>query len=118
MYKQKGITLSGFLLWAMVLVFIALIGFKVGPSYFENMSIQKQFKAIVNDPSRPVSSLREAQIAFSGRATVENITAINAGDIEFSKDGDRVTLSASYTVCVPLVSNMKACMDFSPSSDK
>lgn len=118
MRKQKGITLSGFLLWAIVLVFFGLMGMKVGPAYFEYMSIQKQLKAIVNDPGRPVNSLRDAQIAFSSRATVENITSMGVTDLEMTKDGERVTLSASYTTCVPLIANMRACMDFNPSSDK
>lgn len=118
MYKQKGVTLSGFLLWSIVLVFIAIMGFKVGPAYFEYMTIQNQLKAIINDKSRSINSLRDAQIAFNSRATVENITSLSSNDLELTKDGDRVTLSASYTVCVPLVANMRACMDFYPSSDK
>lgn len=118
MRKQKGITLSGFLLWAIVLVFFGLMGLKVGPAYFEYMAIQKQLKAIVNDPGRPVNSLRDAQIAFSSRATVENITSMDVTNLELTKDGARVTLSASYTTCVPLIANMRACMDFYPNSDK
>jgi hypothetical protein len=118
MRKQKGITLSGFLLWAIVLVFAGLMGLKVGPAYFEYMSIQKQLKAIISDPGRPINSLRDAQVAFSSRASVENITSLGVNDLELTKDGARVTLSASYTTCVPLIANMRACMDFYPSTDK
>lgn len=117
MHKQRGVTLSGFLLWSIVLIFIALAGFKVGPAYFEYMTIQRQLKAIVSDSNRPISTLRDAQIAFNSRATIENITALKPDDLELTKNNDRVSLSAAYTVCVPLVANVRACMDFSPSSD-
>jgi hypothetical protein len=56
--------------------------------------------------------------AFDSRTTVDNISAITAKDLEITKDGDRMIISATYTVCVPLIANMRACMDFNPSSDK
>lgn len=118
MHKQKGITLSGFLLWAIVMVFVAIMGFKTAPAYFENMSIQTQMKAVANDKTARLTTRREIETAFEARATVENITAITPKDLEVTKEGDRIILSANYTVCVPLIANMRACMDFAPSSDK
>lgn len=118
MHKQKGITLSGFMLWAIIAVFIAIMGFKVGPAYFENMSIQTQMKNVANDRTKSLTTRREIENAFDNRATIENITAITPKDLEITKDGDRLVISATYTVCVPLISNMRACMDFAPSSDK
>jgi hypothetical protein len=61
---------------------------------------------------------RTVENAFDRRAVVENITAISAKDLEITKDGDKVVLSVDYSVKVPLVKNLNACMDFSVSSDK
>jgi hypothetical protein len=118
MHGQRGVTLSGFLVWAVLGIVVLLLGFKVGPAYFEYLSIQKQFQAIANDPAMRAGSRREIEGAFVGRATIENIRSIGPSDLEISKDGDRIVISASYSVRVPLFGNASACLDFHPTSAK
>ena len=50
MRRQKGVTLSGFLMWSVVAVFAALLLFKIGPPYMEFLTIQANLKAVANDP--------------------------------------------------------------------
>ena len=52
------------------------------------------------------------------RQTIENITSIGPEDIQITKDGGSLVLSAEYSVKVPLFGNLSACMDFNPSSAK
>ena len=118
MRRQKGVTLSGFLLWSVVLVFVALLGFKIGPPYVEYLSIQAQLKAIANDPEGRSGVRRVVEDLFNRRSAIENISAVRAQDILISKEGDRVVLSFEYTVCVPIVFNIRACMDYNPTSGK
>lgn len=118
MRKQKGVALSGLLFWSVVLVFVLLFGFKIGPAYFEYFSIQQQFKAIANDPSMRAGQRREIESSFYNRSVIENIKAVTPQDLEISKDGDSVVISAAYSVRVPLFGNLSACMDFAPTSAK
>jgi len=39
-------------------------------------------------------------------------------DLQITKDGDRAVISAEYTICVPLVLNIRVCMDYAPTSAK
>lgn len=116
MSKQHGITLTGFLVTAVILVIIALLGFKIAPAYMEYYTIKKQIKIVANEVTVP--DRRTVENAFDRRAVVENITAIAAKDLEITKDGDKIILSVEYSVKVPLVGNLSALMDFSASSDK
>ncbi len=116
MLKQKGLTLSGFMTWAIICAFGALLAFKLGPAYMDDMTIQKHFKTIANDSTYSSGVRRDIENAFNNRAQVDRIEAITAKDIVINKDGGRLSLSASYTVRVPLVYNISACMDFSPSA--
>jgi Domain of unknown function (DUF4845) len=118
MREQKGVTLTGFLIVAIIVVLVLLAAFKIAPAYFEYYAIQKQFKAIANDPGARSMSRREIEGAFVARQTVENIKSVGAGDIQVTKDGTSVILSAEYSVKVPLFGNLSACMDFNPSSAK
>jgi hypothetical protein len=118
MRKQRGITLTGFLMWAVLLIVCALIGFKLLPPYIEFLSIKTQFKAIANDPEGRQGQRRVIEDLFSRRAAIENINVISGKDIQITKEGDGVVLSAEYSVCVPLVLNIRVCMDYAPSSAK
>jgi Domain of unknown function (DUF4845) len=112
MHRQKGVSLSGFLLWSIVLIFVALLGFKIGPPYFEYMKVKKQLQAVADDSEARSGQRRDVENAFTKRAMVEDITAITPKDITISKEGDGIVLGAEWSTCVPIVANLKACMDF------
>lgn len=116
MRKQRGVTLSGFMVWAVIAIIAALIGFKLLPPYIEFLSIQAQLKAIATDPEGRQGVRRVVEDLFQRRAAIENISAISGKDIQIAKEGDRVVLSAEYSQCVPFVLNIRVCMDFTPSS--
>ncbi len=116
MIKQKGLTLSGFMTWAIIFAFAALLAFKLGPAYTEDLTIQKHFKSVANDSANASGLRSQIEYAYSRRAEIDRITVLSPKDIVISKEGGGISLSASYTVRVPLVYNISACMDFNPSS--
>jgi hypothetical protein len=118
MRGQKGVTLSGFLVWSVVLVFVALLAFKIGPPYIEYLSIQGQLKAIANDPEGRSGVRRIVEDLFDRRSAIESISSVKAKDILIARDGDQLVLSFEYTVCVPIVLNIRACMDYNPTSGR
>lgn len=118
MRRQYGITMTGFLVTAVILVVAALLGFKIGPAYVEYYTIKKQIKLVADEWKGGGIDRRAIEIAFDRRAVVENITAIGPKDLEITKDGDSIVIGADYSVKVPLFGNLSACMDFSVSSDK
>ena len=118
MRRHRGVTLTGFLLVAVVLIFAALLLFKIGPPYVEFMSIQSNLRAIANDPEGRAGVRRVVEDLFDRRSAIENINSVSAKDIIISRVGDNVVLSFEYTVCVPIVFNIRACMDYNPTSSK
>ena len=116
MRKQRGVTLTGFIIISVIVIFGLLLAFKVGPAYFEYYKIQKQFKALAADPVVRSGSSRDLGGAWVARATMENITSIGGGDIIVTREGNEVVLSAQYSKQVHLVGNLSACMDFAPTS--
>lgn len=118
MRKQNGLTMTGFLVTAVIVVIILLLGFKIGPAYMEYYTIKRQIRLVADEVSGGGVDRRAVENAFDRRAVVENITAIGPKDLEIAKEGDRIVISADYSVKVPLVGNLSACMDFSVSSDK
>ena len=46
MKNQRGVAISGLLLWGFVIVLIALLGMKVAPEYMDYFKILKSVKSI------------------------------------------------------------------------
>ena len=114
--SQRGLSFSGFILGAFILVLISITGLKLIPAYIQNAEIKKVFTEIAGDPEMQKASSHDIRMSFNRRASIDNITAIKADDIEIEIDSGKPVLSASYAVKVPLVGNMSLYLDFNPSS--
>lgn len=115
--KQRGLSFSGFMAGAVILVLISITGLKLIPAYIQDAAIKNAFVAVANDPEMQKASIHDVKTAYHKRASIDNINAITLEDIEIAKDGEQLVLSASYAVKVPLVGNISLYLDFNPSSD-
>ena len=114
--KQRGLSFSGFLFGAVILILVSIVGLKLIPAYIENATIKNLFVTIANDPEMQGATVGAIKMSFSKRSSIEDVRVIGADDIDIAKvDGDLV-LSASYAVKVPLVANISLYLEFSPSS--
>ncbi|MFA6971220.1 MAG: DUF4845 domain-containing protein [Gallionella sp.] len=114
--RQRGLSFTGFLLGAGILVLVSLVGLKLIPVYMQNGEINKIFVTIANDPEMQKASSREIRASFSKRASINNITVISAEDIVIDNSSGKLVLSASYAVKVPLVGNISLYLDFNSAN--
>jgi hypothetical protein len=117
--KQRGFSFGGFIMLLALLGGLAIFSMKLIPAYMENGKIQKAFDAITHDPAMQTASVAEIRDSFYKRAnTMDNVTTLTSNDIEISKDGGRLTLSASYSKKIPLAGNISLLLEFNPSAPK
>jgi hypothetical protein len=116
MKKQRGVTLTGLLMVSVVLIFVLLLGFKLFRPYSEFFSLQKIFRTLATKPEVKTGTRREAITAWAAYAQIEGITSIGGDDLEITKDGNNVIVSAAYQAKVPLFKNFTLLIDFAPSS--
>lgn len=114
--RQRGLSFTGFIFGAFALVLLSITGLKLIPAYMQYAEINNLFTAIANDPEMQKASIREVRASFNKRASIDNITAIKADDIEIDNVDGKPVLSASYFVKVPLAGNVSLYLDFKPSS--
>lgn len=117
MLQQKGFTLSGLLMWSVILIMIALLGMKLAPAYIEYATIQKTFSAITNDSTLKNATPTEIRLSFDKRASIDNIDVIRGRDIKISKENGRTILKTDYSVIIPLFANISMLIDFKVASD-
>jgi hypothetical protein len=114
--QQRGITFGGFIFGAFLLVLLSITGLKLIPPYIQATSIKNIFQTMARDPELQKASPHDIHASFVKYATIDNITAIKAEDIDISSDDGGIVFSASYEVKVPLMGNISFLLSFNPSS--
>ena len=91
---ERGITLIGLLLWAILIGFFALILVRALPTVNEYATIQRAVRKIVKEGPQTVPELRAA---FDRQKEVEySITSISGKDLQITKENDEVVIRFAY----------------------
>ncbi len=117
MKHQRGVTFVGMIFIAALIILGAIIGLRLIPAYIEYATVVQHLREIARSPEAR-GSTREIQMLFSKRAQIDDIKAIAADEIEVTRDGNSVILSASYQTKVKLFGNLSACIDFEARSSR
>jgi len=117
MDKQRGLTLGGFIVICFIVIFVALLGFKLFTPYMQYLTIKKTLQQIANDPEVKSGPIKDVKMAYIKHAMIDNIDAVGPDDLDIEKDGDNLTISAAYSVKVPLFYNVSLLIDFNASSE-
>ena len=117
MKRQRGVTFVGMIFIAALIILGAIIALKLVPAYIEYATVVQHLRELARSPEAR-GSPREIQMLFSKRAQIDDIRAVTADDIEITREGESVVLTASYQTKVKLFGNLSACIDFEASSSK
>jgi hypothetical protein len=94
MRHQRGITLLGLLVWAIIIGFVALLGMRVLPTVNEYFTIQKAVNKIA---AEGLSTVPEIRTAFEKQKEIEySITSISSKDLDITKENDKVVIHFAY----------------------
>lgn len=115
---QMGVGATGLVFIIAGFLFVVILGMKIIPAYLHNAQIAKILKTIVNDPEMQAAAIKDVRASYAKRASMDYITDITADDIEVSKEDGSLSLSASYTVKIPVAGNISLVLEFNPSSSK
>ena len=112
--RQRGITLLGLLLWAIVIGFVALLGMRVLPTVNEYFTIQKAVNKIA---SEGMSTVPEIRAAFEKTKEIEySIQSISSKDLDITKENDKVVIRFAYDKEVEIVSPVYLLIKYQGSS--
>jgi Tfp pilus assembly protein PilE len=108
--RQRGITVSGLIVWLVVFIFLALLAMKLIPSYMEYASARNAIQAISRE--RNAATPADVRRFFDQRAQIDDITVIKGSDLEVTKQGNDMVISFTYRKDVPLFANVGLYLDF------
>ena len=115
--RESGLTIIGFIFVAAVLLSIAMIGFRVLPSYIEYFSVEKTLRQTLLN-SREGVTLAEFRKDFDLKASADYIDSVRGSDVELNKQGNALIATATWSKTLPLVGNASILLDFQASASK
>src|SRR5512135_2698234 len=83
--QQRGLTFTNFLLIAIGVMFLALLGLKVIPAYVENRTIVHILDTVAHDPEMQGALPSDIRNSYDKHAMMNNISAITSNDIVIDK---------------------------------
>ncbi len=99
--SQRGITLLGLLLWAVIIAMGALIAMRVAPTVNEYYTILRSVNVVATEGGNTVPEIRAA---FEKRKQVEySITSIGGNDLAITKENEKIVVSFAYNKEIELI---------------
>lgn len=117
MHKQRGVSMFGFMLVAIVVIIIAMLAMKLVPAYVEYFSVKKILNAMGQDSEIKAMSNADIRSAFAQRADVGYVTVVKPSDLSIDRSGGNLLISTEYEYRTPLVANISLIVDFKASSN-
>lgn len=117
MHKQRGVSMFGFMLVAVVVIIFAMLAMKLVPAYIEFFSVKKILNTMGQDSETKSMSNIEIRNSFSKRADVGYVTVVKPSDLEIDRSGGKMVISTEYEYRTPLVANISLVVDFKASSN-
>ena len=115
--KQLGVTLSGAIVGMVILALAGLFAAKLMPSYLEFFAVKKMLAAM-EETGETKGTVRDIRNAFDKRNAIEDVKNVKPDDLEITKEGGEAVVTANWSVRVPLVHNISACLDFTATTAK
>jgi hypothetical protein len=100
-----------------ILGFLGVMAAKLMPAYIDYFSVKKMF-ATMEQAGDLKLSVRDIRKSFDTRNAIENVQAVKGDDLEITKEGGETVVTASWSVKIPMVSNVAACLDFTVTTAK
>jgi Domain of unknown function (DUF4845) len=116
-HRQRGLTMTGFILTAVVVVAVVMLGFRVLPPYMEYFTVKKVMAKTLED-SKQGFSLYQFRRDFDLKASADYIDSVQGSDIQVNKEGNALVATAAWTKTLHLVGNVSLLLEFEATATK
>ena len=115
--RHAGLTMIGFLFVVVVVLVVAIVGFRVLPAYIEYFSVQRALSEALSQ-AKELNDPAEVRKNFQRRVDSGYIESVSARDLEVHKYGNEYVASVAWTRKLPLVSNVSLLIEFDATATR
>ena len=110
--RQTGFTLSGMLMFLLVIVLALYTATRIVPAYMDNWVVDKTLKDLVALPDIQNSSDTSIRDQFAKQLGLNNITQITRDDLSIERTSGGIRLSVAFSAKKPFLGRVSLCLDF------
>ena len=114
---QQGFELKSAIMWMAIIGFLVVMGAKLMPAYVEYFTVKKMLRAM-DEQGDLKGNVRDIRNAFDKRNAIEDVKNVRPDDLEITKEGGEAVVTANWSVRIPMVHNVSACLDFTATTAK
>ncbi|MBA2528179.1 MAG: DUF4845 domain-containing protein [Pyrinomonadaceae bacterium] len=114
--RQRGLTITGFLFVAAVVIVAALVSFRMIPAYIEYYSVKKALEGALTD-ARDLSPA-EIRRSVERRLNVDYVDSVRASDVEVTKTGNMLMATTAWEKRLHLVGNVSIILEFEATASR
>ncbi len=115
--RQRGVTIWGMFMISLMVVFFALLLFKLIPPYLQDLKVNAALDSIEQEASGSGMSKPEIIVALRKRFDIDDIEHVDPADITIQRRGVFIVVDIEYEAIVPLVLNISALLEFNHSAE-
>ncbi len=115
--RQRGVTIWGMFMISLMVVFFALLLFKLIPPYLQDLKVNTALDSIEQEASGSGMSKPEIIVALRKRFDIDDIDHVDPADITIQRRGVFIVVDIEYEAVVPLVLNISALLEFNHSAE-
>ena len=116
MRNERGLTMIGFIFVAAIVVIVALIGFRVLPSYVEYFQVQKALQGALDDSES--GNLAEVRRNFDRRTSATYVDSVRPTDVLVSRQGNQIVATLTWQRILPMIGNASILLDFDATATR
>ncbi|MDH3669718.1 MAG: DUF4845 domain-containing protein [Gammaproteobacteria bacterium] len=113
--RQRGVTMWGMFMISLLVVFFALLLFKLIPPYLQDLKVRSALDSIEQE-ARSGMSNREIMTALQKRFDIDDVEHVDLADVTIERQGKLKVINIQYEAVVHLVANISALMEFEHSA--
>ena len=113
---QRGLSMIGFLFVALVVAVVAIVGFRMVPSYVEYFTIQSAVEKSLRDSPEPTPQV--VRRSFDKYIAADYIDSVTSNDLVVVKEGNVITASVSWQKQLHMVGNVSLLLDFDVAAQR
>ncbi|MCF6282990.1 MAG: DUF4845 domain-containing protein [Candidatus Polarisedimenticolaceae bacterium] len=113
LYKQRGLSYTGWLMAIAIVAVIAVMAFRIVPVYMQHATVVTIIESLQDEPDIGRKSRAEIRALLGKRFNMNMITGVSSNDITITKKNHTMFVELNYQVKEPVVHNMEVLITFS-----
>ena len=111
-HKQRGISILGFLMIAIMVGFFVMAGLRIAPGYFEYLTVRDIVKRVATEFDRDIDNISDIRRSLADYLNTNQVKSISYKEIIIERRDGEIVIDASYEDRQPLFWRIDAVVKY------